>query len=83
MFRLFTAIFGLNLGGCIYRVSQEESSIIWEDIVSVILSKNVCTNMCPIPNGYRDRGIWVYNCKIVDKKEILHVRTVSNTGIYC
>jgi len=25
----------------------------------------------------------MYNRKIVDKKEILHVRTVSNTGIHC
>ena len=25
----------------------------------------------------------MYNRKIVHKKEILHVRTVSNTGIYC
>jgi len=25
----------------------------------------------------------MYNGTIVDKKEILHVRTVSNTGIYC
>jgi len=25
----------------------------------------------------------MYNRKIVDKKEILCVRTVSNTGIYC
>jgi len=25
----------------------------------------------------------MYNHKIVDKKEILRVRTVSNTGIYC
>ena len=25
----------------------------------------------------------MYNRKIVDKKEILLVRTVSNTGIYC
>ena len=24
----------------------------------------------------------MYKSKIVDKKEILHVRTVSNTGIY-
>ena len=39
--------------------------------------------MFPIPNGFRDRTIWMYNRKIVDKKEILHVRTVSNTGIYC
>ena len=67
----------------IYRVSQEERSIFWEVIVLVILSKNVYMNMCPIPNGYRDRAIWMYNHKIVDKKEILRVRTVSNTGIYC
>jgi len=25
----------------------------------------------------------MYNRKIVDKKEILRVRTVSNTGTYC
>ena len=25
----------------------------------------------------------MYNRKIVDKREILRVRTVSNTGIYC
>ena len=41
----------------IYIVSQEESSIFWEVIVSVILSKNVYMNMCPILNGFRDRGI--------------------------
>jgi hypothetical protein len=37
--------------------------------------------MCPVPNGFRDRAISMYNFKIVDKKETL--RTVSNTGIYC
>jgi len=41
----------------IYRVSQEERSIFWEVIVSVILSKKLCMNMCPIPNGFRDRAI--------------------------
>ena len=66
----------------IYRVSQEERSIFWEVIVSVILSKNVYMNMCPIPNGFRDRAIWMYNRKIVDK-DILRVRDVSNTGIHC
>jgi len=40
-------------------------------------------NMCPIPNGFRDRAVCMYNRKIVDKKGILRVRTVSNTGIYC
>ena len=64
-------------------MSQEERSLFWEVIVSVILSKNAYMNMCPIPNGFRDRAIWMYNRKIVDKKEILRVRTVSNTGVYC
>jgi len=41
----------------LYRVSQEERSIFWEVIVSAILSKNVFMNMCPIPNGFRDRAI--------------------------
>jgi len=70
---------------CTYRVSQEERSIFWEVIVSVILSKNIYMNMYLIPNGFRvtSRGIWIYNRKIVDKKEILFVRIVSNTGIYC
>ena len=67
----------------IYRVSQEESSIFWKVIVSVIRNINVYMNMCPIPNGFWDRAIWMYNRNIVDKKEILCVRTVSNTGIYC
>jgi hypothetical protein len=34
-------------------VSQEERSIFWEVIVSVILRKSVYMNMCPIPNGFR------------------------------
>jgi hypothetical protein len=38
----------------IYRVIQEESAIIWEIIVCVILSKKVHMNMGPILNGYRD-----------------------------
>ena len=65
------------------QVSQKEWSMFWEVIVSVILSKNVYMRMCPISNGFRDRAIWKYNRKIVDKKEMLRVRTVSNNGIYC
>jgi hypothetical protein len=40
-------------------------------------------SMCSIPKGFRDisTSISLYNCKTVDKKDIL--RTVSNTGIYC
>ena len=39
--------------------------------------------MYTIPNGFRDRAISMYNRKSFDKREILRVRTVSNTGIYC
>jgi len=37
---------------CIYRVIQEESAILWEMIVCVILSKKVHMNMGPIFDGY-------------------------------
>jgi hypothetical protein len=40
-------------------MSQEERKIFWEVIVSVIVSKKLYTNMCPIPNGFRDRAILV------------------------
>jgi hypothetical protein len=43
----------------ICRVSQEERTVFWEVIVSVILSKKFYTNMCPIPNSFRDRAILV------------------------
>ena len=39
---------------CIYRLFQEESAMLWEMIVCVILSKKVHMNMAPILNGYRD-----------------------------
>jgi hypothetical protein len=64
----------------IYSMPQEERSIFWEVIVSVILSRKLNMYMCPIPNGFGDRVISLYSSKTVDKKEIL--RTVSNTGIY-
>ena len=38
----------------IYRVIQEESTVLWEMIVCVILSIKVHMNMGPILNGYRD-----------------------------
>ena len=63
-----------------HRVSQEEMSLFWEVIVSVILSKRMYMYICPIPNGFRVRAISLYNCKIVDK-EILRID--SNIGIYC
>jgi hypothetical protein len=41
----------------ICRMSQEERSIFWDVVISVILSKKLYMNMCPIPNGFRDRAI--------------------------
>jgi hypothetical protein len=35
--------------------------------------------MCPIPNGFRDKVVSLYDSKIIDKKEILH--TFSNKAI--
>jgi hypothetical protein len=52
-------------------MSQEERSVFWEVIVSVILSRRVYMYMCPIPNGFRESAVSLYNSKIVDKKEIL------------
>jgi hypothetical protein len=43
----------------IYRVIQEESAILWKMIVSVILSKKVHINMCPIFDGYGVMGIFL------------------------
>ena len=42
-----------------YRVIQEESAIIWEMIVCVILSKKVRMNIGPILNGYRDMHLCI------------------------
>ena len=42
---------------CTYRVIQEETSLIWEVIVSVFVRKEGHTNMCLILNGYRDGGV--------------------------
>ena len=42
----------------IYRAIQEESAILWEMIVYVILSKKVHVNMGPILDGYGVMGIY-------------------------
>ena len=41
-----------------YMVIQEESALLWDMIVWVILSKKVRTNMGPILNGYGDMTAW-------------------------
>ena len=48
----------LRLHSNLYRVIQEESAILWEMIVCVILSKKVHINMCPIFDGYGVMGIF-------------------------
>jgi hypothetical protein len=37
---------------CMKRVSQEEKSLFWEVIVSAILSEEMNTYKCPIPNDF-------------------------------
>jgi hypothetical protein len=39
--------------------------------------QNLYMYICPLPNGFRERAVSLYNTRIVDKKE-----TVSSTGIY-
>ena len=73
-------VFSVIRNWILYKVSQEEMSIIWEVIASVILSKKVYMYKCPIPNNFWDRAISQYSCKLLIDKEIL--RTVSNIGIY-
>jgi amino acid permease len=45
--------------------SQEESAILWEVIVCVILSKKVHMNMGPILNGYRDNITTNITCIVI------------------
>jgi hypothetical protein len=49
----------------IYRVIQEESAILWEMIVCVILSKKVHMNMGLILNGYRDNITTNITCIVI------------------
>jgi hypothetical protein len=37
----------------LYSMFQEERSIFWEVMISVIPRKRVYMNICPIPNGFR------------------------------
>jgi hypothetical protein len=49
----------------IYRVIQEESAILWEMTVCVILSKKVDMNIGPILNGYRDNNTTNITCIVI------------------
>jgi hypothetical protein len=57
--------------GRLYRVSQEEWSIFGEVIISAILSKKVCMYTCPIPKGFRDRGISLYTAQCTDEQHAM------------
>jgi hypothetical protein len=74
----------------LYRVSQDERSIFWEVIVSVMLNKRVYMYMCPIPNGFRDRDISLYvHCTVEQHAISSHelqsalILTVEFSKTYC
>lgn len=48
----------------IIQSDQEERLLFWEAIVSIILIKNEYVSYC----SFRNRTIWIYRCKIIDKK---------------
>jgi hypothetical protein len=48
-----------------------------KSLIYVSQASQTRTRAAGVPNGFRDRAISLYSCKIIDKKEIL--RTVSNT----
>jgi hypothetical protein len=58
----------------IYRVSQEERSVFWEVIVSVILSKILYIYMCPIRNCFGDTAISL-RCTVYSVRATHHVLT--------
>ena len=53
-------------------MTQEEMSIFWEVIVSVILSEKVYMYVCPILNGFRDRAISLYRSLNLAPNIVLH-----------
>jgi len=60
----------------VYRVIQEERSILWEVTVSAIVSKKVLTNMCPILNGYGDTAIEIKKLQDIH----ISILNVKNKG---
>jgi hypothetical protein len=66
----------LRVSSSLDRMFQEERSILWEVIVSVILSKKVYVYMCPIPNGFRDRAMNVI-ARINKRQDALRQATLK------
>jgi hypothetical protein len=60
MLRTIPSILFIMINSLKYRLFEEERSILWEVIVSVILSRKVYMHVCLIPNGYRDIAISLY-----------------------
>jgi hypothetical protein len=56
-------------------MSQEERSVFWEVIVSIIISKKYIRT-CPILNGFQDRAISLYrNIQDALRRATCHVLT--------
>jgi hypothetical protein len=62
----------------VYRVSQEERSILWEVVISANLSKKLYMYMFRTVSE-----ISLFHCRIPKLLIRKILRTVSNTGIYC
>ena len=55
----------------LHGVIQEEMSIFWKVIISVIVRRNIHRNMCLILSGYRVRAVYIYkqNASVMVNKE--------------
>jgi len=58
----------------VYRVSQEEISLFYKVIISVILNKKLCMYTYAIPNAFRDTVISLYRSLDLAPKIVLHSR---------
>jgi hypothetical protein len=58
-------------------MSQEEMSLFWEVITSVILSKKSYMDMCPIPSGFRNRAISLHRSLDLAPNIVLHSRRTA------
>jgi hypothetical protein len=64
----------------LYRVSQEERSVFWEVVISVILSKRVYVYMlCSVVNGFRGTAVHCTVPKLLIRKRYY----VDITGSCC
>ena len=113
MFRLFSAIFRLNLGGCIYLYIHMFSftfytlttNLMWMRSrllrhcyiqgvpggkVNILgghsighYKQKTYMYMCPIPNGFRDRDISLYNCLNLALSSVLSSRRTAPLSKAC